>query len=314
MKAIILNEAGSASSFKYAEVPKPEINADEVLVKVSALSINPVDYKTRSSEGGIKRFFEDERPVILGWDLSGTIVEAGENVTDFKLNDEVFGMVNFPGKGKAYAEYVAVPASHLASKPKNISHEEAAAGTLALLTAWQALVTNGKIKEGDKVLIHGASGGVGHYATQIAKHFKAHVIGTSSGKNKEFVLQNGADQHIDYTKTDFEKEVSAVDLVLNPISNAINGRSVDVVKPGGKIIYILGAIAPEYAEKAKNKNVDLFAILVASSGTDMKTVADLMERGIIKSHVSQTFLFDEMEQAHLQLETGRTVGKIVVKL
>ncbi|MRX38327.1 zinc-binding dehydrogenase [Flavobacterium sp. LC2016-23] len=314
MKAIILNEAGSVSNFKYVEIPKPEINADEVLVKVSALSINPVDYKTRSSEGGIKRFFEDERPVILGWDLSGTIVEAGENVTDFKLNDEVFGMVNFPGKGKAYAEYVAVPASHLALKPENISHEEAAAGTLALLTAWQALVTNGKIKEGDKVLIHGASGGVGHYATQIAKHFKAHVIGTSSAKNKEFVLQNGADQHIDYTKTDFEKEVADVDLVLNSISDAINNRSIDVVKPGGKIIYILGTIAPEYAEKAKNKNVDLFAILVASSGADMKAVADLMQKGIVKSHVSQVFSFDEIDKAHLQLETGRTVGKIVVKL
>lgn len=314
MKAIILNEAGSVSNFKYVDIPKPEINANEVLVKVSALSINPVDYKTRSSEGGIKRFFEDERPVILGWDLSGTIVEAGENVTDFKLNDEVFGMVNFPGKGKAYAEYVAVPASHLALKPENISHEEAAAGTLALLTAWQALVTNGKIKEGDKVLIHGASGGVGHYATQIAKHFKAHVIGTSSAKNKEFVLQNGADEHIDYTKTDFEKEVADVDLVLNSISDAINNRSIDVVKPGGKIIYILGTIAPEYAEKAKNKNVDLFAILVASSGADMKAVADLMQKGIVKSHVSQVFSFDEMDKAHLQLETGRTVGKIVVKL
>lgn len=312
MKAIILNEAGSASNLKYADLPKPAINDDEVLVKVNALSINPVDYKTRSSEGGIKRFFEEERPVILGWDLSGKVVEAGKNVKDFKLNDEVFGMVNFPGKGKAYAEYVAVPASHLTLKPENISHEEAAAGTLALLTAWQALVTNGKIKEGDKVLIHGASGGVGHYATQIAKHFKAHVIGTSSEKNAAFVLQNGADQHIDYTKTDFKNEVSDVDLVLNSISDAINNRSIDVVKPGGKIIYILGAIAPEFAQKAKDKNVDLFAILVESSGTDMKTVADLMEKGIIKSHVSQIFAFDEMEKAHLQLETGRTVGKIVI--
>lgn len=314
MKAIILNDTESMPNLKYVDIPKPEINEDEVLVKVSALSINPVDYKTKSSAQYIKNFFGDERPIILGWDLSGTVVESGKNVTDFKLNDEVFGMVNFPGKGKAYAEYVAVPASHLALKPKNISHEEAAAGTLALLTAWQALVTNGKIKEGDKVLIHGASGGVGHYATQIAKHFKAHVIGTSSEKNKEFVLQNGADQHIDYSKTDFENEVSDIDLVLNPISDAINDRSINIVKPGGKIVYILGAIAPEFAQKAKDKNVDLFAILVQSSGTDMKTVADLMEKGIIKSHVSQTFAFDEMEKAHSQLETGRTVGKIVITL
>jgi NADPH:quinone reductase-like Zn-dependent oxidoreductase len=314
MKAIIVNEDENGSKLKYVEIQKPEINDDEVLVKVSALSINPVDYKTKSSAAYVNNFFADERPVILGWDLSGTIVEAGKNVTDFKLNDEVFGMVNFPGKGKAYAEYVAVPASHLALKPSTISHEEAAAGTLALLTAWQALVTNGKIKEGDNVLIHGASGGVGHYATQIAKHFKAHVIGTSSEKNKDFVLQNGADQHIDYTKTDFENEVSDIDLVLNSISDEINNRSINVVKPGGKIVYILGAINPEFAEKAKNKNVDLSSMLVASSGKDMKAVADLMEKGIIKSHISQTFTFDEMEKAHQQLETGRTVGKIVITI
>ena len=191
MRAIILNEAGSVSNLKYTDIPKPEINDDEVLIKVNALSINPVDYKTRSSEERINRLFGDKRPVILGWDLSGTVVELGKNVSQFKLNDEVFGMINYRGNGKAYAEYVAAPASHLALKPENISHEEAAAATLAFLTAWQALVTNGKIKEGDKVLIHGASGGVGHYATQIAKHFKAYVIGTSSEKNKEFVLQNG---------------------------------------------------------------------------------------------------------------------------
>jgi NADPH:quinone reductase-like Zn-dependent oxidoreductase len=235
-------------------------------------------------------------------------------VSQFKLNDEVFGMINYRGNGKAYAEYVAAPASHLALKPENISHEEAAAGTLAFLTAWQALVTNGKIKEGDKVLIHGASGGVGHYATQIAKHFKAFVIGTSSEKNKEFVLQNGADEHIDYAKADFENEVSDIDLVLNPISDEINNRSINVVKPGGKIIYILGEIDPEYVEKAKNKKIDLFAVFVKSSGPDINTAADLMQKGIIKSHVSQIFSFDEMKKAHLQLETGRTVGKIVIAL
>lgn len=314
MKAIILNEAGSVSNLTYVDIPKPEINDDEVLIKVSALSINPVDYKTRSSEERINRLFGEERPVILGWDLSGTVVELGKNVSQFKLNNEVFGMINYRGNGKAYAEYVAAPASHLALKPENISHEEAAAGTLAFLTAWQALVANGKIKEGDKVLIHGASGGVGHYATQIAKHFKAYVIGTSSEKNKEFVLQNGADLHIDYAKADFENEVSDIDLVLNPISDEINNRSINVVKPGGKIIFILGEIAPEYVEKAKNKNIDLFAVFVKSSGPDINTAADLMQKGIIKSHVSQIFSFDEMKKAHLQLETGRTVGKIVIAL
>ena len=313
MKKIIIHEAGSVDNLKYVESPIPEIKENEVLVKVASLSVNPVDYKARSSDGSLSWLFGSERPVVLGWDLSGTIEKIGSKVVDFKVGDAVFGMVNFPGNGSAYAEFVAVPSSHLTLKPNGISHPEAAAATLAALTAWQVL--NGNIKEGDKVLIHGASGGVGHYATQIAKYLGAFVIGTSSSKNRDFVLQNGADQHIDYTKEDFERVISDVDFVLDTIAGNTIEKSINATRTGGKIITIpSGNIPQEYLDKAKSKGVDLSFVLVQSSGEDMSILANLLEKGILKSHVSKIFSFDEMFKAHLQLETGRTVGRVVVNV
>jgi NADPH:quinone reductase-like Zn-dependent oxidoreductase len=315
MKAIILNEAGSVDNLRYVDLPKPIIQDDEVLVKVHSLSVNPVDYKARKNIGTLSWLFGNERPVILGWDLSGTVIELGKNVQSFQINDAVFGMVNFPGKGNAYAEYVAVPVSQIALKPNNISHQEASAATLAALTAWQSLVTKGKVKKGDKVLIHGASGGVGHYALQIAKHLGAYIIGTSSAKNREFVLQNGADEHIDYANEDFEKIVSDIDFVLDTIAEEIIPRSINITKTGGTIVSIpSGNIPQEYVEKAQDKGIDLSFVLVQSSGEDMGILADLLQRGILKSHVSETFTFEEMPKAHLQLETGRTVGRVVVNM
>lgn len=313
MKKIIIHEAGSVDNLKYVESSIPEIKENEVLVKVASLSVNPVDYKARSSDGSLSWLFGSERPVVLGWDLSGTIEKTGSKVVDFKIGDAVFGMVNFPGNGSAYAEFVAVPSSHLTLKPTGISHSEAAAATLAALTAWQVL--NGNIKEGDKVLIHGASGGVGHYATQIAKYLGAFVIGTSSSKNRDFVLQNGADQHIDYTKEDFERVISDVDFVLDTIAGNTIEKSINTTRTGGKIITIpSGNIPQEYLDKAKSKGVDLSFVLVKSSGEDMSILANLLEKGILKSHVSKIFSFDEMAKAHLQLETGRTVGRVVVNV
>ncbi|MFM2381839.1 MAG: hypothetical protein RLZZ76_606 [Candidatus Parcubacteria bacterium] len=315
MKAIILNEAGGVENLIYTDISKPTIKNNEVLVKTVSLSINPVDYKARSNSGALSWLFGEERPAILGWDLSGTIVEVGEDVTDFKIGDVVFGMANFPGKGNAYAEYVAIPSTHLALKPANISHQEAAAATLAALTAWQALVKKGNVKKGDKVLIHGASGGVGHYATQIAKYFGAYVYGTSSSKNREFVLQNGVDTHIDYTTEDFSEIVSDADFVLNTVTDSLISKSIDVTKEGGIIVTIPSTtISNEDAEKAKSKSVNLSSLLVASSGEDMLQIAQLMEKGVLKSHVSKTFSFDEMKEAHLYLEKGRTVGKIAITI
>ncbi|WP_269235545.1 NADP-dependent oxidoreductase [Flavobacterium flavigenum] len=315
MKTIILNEPGSVDNLLYAESAKPSINTNEVLVKTISLSVNVIDYKVRSNEGALNWILGADRPAVIGWDLSGTVVEVGNDVSDFKIGDEVFGMANFPGKGNAYAEFVAVPSAHLTLKPKAVSHQEAASATLAALTAWQALAEKGNIKKGDKVLIHAASGGVGHYATQIAKHFGAYVIGTSSAKNKDFILQNGADQHIDYTAENFQQIVSDADFVLDTLGGDTILKSLDVVKQGGTIISIASSsFSAQELEKAKAKEVNLSFLLVASSGKNMLQLAELLEKGIIKSHVSKIFAFEQMREAHLYLEKGRTVGKIVVNL
>ena len=213
MKAFILSDPGAADMLQLSDVEKPMIQPDQVLVQVKAISINPVDVKSRAGKGVYGRL-KEIKPLILGWDISGIVSEVGTEVTDFKVGDEVFGMVNFPGHGQAYAEYVAAPASHLALKPDNISHEEAAAATLAALTAYQGLVQQAKVQAGQKVLIHAAAGGVGHFAVQIAKHLGAHVTGTSSAANKDLVLKLGADAHIDYRSVKFEEVVNDLDFVL----------------------------------------------------------------------------------------------------
>ena len=315
MKTIIIKEAGGIDNLIHSEVSKPIIKENEVLVKVKAISINPVDVKARANENMLNWIYGDLRPIVLGWDISGEILEKGTLVNDFHINDEVFGMVNFIGNGSAYAEYVAVPADQLALKPQNITHEEAAAATLAALTAWQVLVERAKIKEGDKVLIHAASGGVGHYAVQIAKYFGAYVIGTSSAENKNFVLSLGADEHIDYKNESLSDCINTVDIVLDTISGDVLLQSIDIVKEKGIIITIPSPeFSAEASQKAKDRNIELEFLMVKSSGANMRGIASLLRSDKIKSTVSKTFSFDEMGMAHLQVETGRTVGKIVVVL
>jgi len=311
MKAIQLSEPGGVEVLQLVDLPVPGIKADEVLVQVKALSINHVDVKSRNGKGVFGRL-KDQLPLILGWDISGIVTDVGQHVKNFKKGDAVLGMVNFPGHGKAYAEYVAVPASQLALKPGNISFEEAAAATLAALTAWQALVTNAKIKKGDKVLIHAASGGVGHFAVQLAKHLSAYVVGTSSAKNKDFVLSLGADEHIDYKNQKFEESTSNLDFVLDAIGGEYIDRSLEVIKPGGTIISIPSGLNESVTEKAKEKGVNGYFILVQSNGEDMKNIAQLLESGAIKANVSEIFPFEQMAKAHTSVESGRTVGKVVV--
>lgn len=311
MKAIVLKTAGNVEHLDYVELEKPTIKDGEVLIKVKAISINPVDAKSRQGKGVYGRI-KEESPLILGWDISG-IVEESKSET-FKVGDEVFGMVNFPGHGKAYAEYVAAPANQLALKPKNISFEEAAASTLVALTAYQALVHNANIQKGQNVLVHAASGGVGHIAVQLAKHFGAKVTGTSSAKNKDFVLSLGADSHIDYHGFDWKSAGRTFDFILDTIGGENIDHSLEVTKEGGSIISIPTGLNEEVTAKAQEKGVKGYFILVQSNGEDMKQIAHLLEIGAIKPHVSKTFPFDQMREAHLEQETGRTIGKIVVTL
>lgn len=312
MKAIILVQPGSTSNLVMREIHTPQIGDEEVLVQVKSISINPVDTKTRQG-GGVYKYgnVSKQSDLILGWDISGTV--AATNSTRFAIGEEVFGMVNFPGMGSAYAEYVAAPAEHLVLKPANISHQEAAAATLAALTVVQVFREAG-VKTGDRILIHAASGGVGHYAIQLAKEIGAYVIGTSSAANREFILSLGADEHFDYKGGNLADATHDIDFVFDSLGpeNIIN--SLSVIKNGGKVISIVTQFNDDLTAQLAAKNVTGKFLLVQSSGEDMKYLATLLENGKLKSHISKSFAFDKMADAHQQIETGRTVGKIVVNI
>lgn len=312
MKAIILKETGGTQNLIHTDIEKPTIKENEILIKVKAISINPVDVATRSDEVMLNWITGNKKPVVLGWDISGTIVAKGKEVDQFDLDDDVFGMVNFMGRGNAYAEYVAAPAHQLAKKSKDISYEKAAVTTLAALTALQSLKS---IKNGNKVLIHAGSGGVGHFAIQIAKHMGAYVITTSSKKNRDFVLSLGANQHIDYTTEKFNEVITDVDFVLDTIGGDVLFDSLDVLKPNGTVVALRSLeFSEELQQKAEKSMIKMQPLLVSSNGEDMNTLKNLLEENVIKPHISHTFSFDKMAEAHLQIETNRTVGKVVITL
>jgi NADPH:quinone reductase-like Zn-dependent oxidoreductase len=311
MKAIILKGFGGVEHLVISDIPRPVISDNEVIVNVKAIGINPVDIKTRKGKG-LAAAFANIDPVILGWDISGVITQTGRRVTSFKTGDEVFGMINFPGHGKAYADYVAAPETHLTLKPSNISHQEAAGASLAALTAWQVLKYKAGLKKGDRVLIHSAAGGVGHYAVQMAKYLGAWVAGTASEKNRDFVLELGADQHIDYENQKFEEVLHDLDFVLDTIGGENTIRSFGTLRPGGTIICIPSGTSEDINEKARVKGLNGDHFRVQSNGDDMKEIASLLEKGQLKSIISGTFSLDEIREVHLQIETGKTKGKIVV--
>ncbi|WP_338870539.1 NADP-dependent oxidoreductase [Spirosoma sp. SC4-14] len=309
MKAIILTDFGSVDNLVLSDIEVPVAANGDVLIKTSAISVNPIDVKTRAGKG-VSALLKNTQPMILGWDISGVVVESKTAV--FKPGDEVFGMANFPGLGKTYAEYVSVPANHLTLKPASISHAEAAAASLAALTAWQALVSHATIRPGQRVLIHAAAGGVGHFAVQIARQMGAYVIGTASAQNRDFVLSIGANEHIDYKAQPLAEATQDIDFVLDAIGGENIDHSLAVMKPGATIISIPSGKNELVKEKAEANGMIGYPIRVQSNGGDMKQLADLLADGRMKAHVSQTFGFDEMKKAHQQIETGKTQGKLVV--
>lgn len=311
MKAIILEGFGGVENLVVTELPVPVINEYEVLVQVKAIAINPVDIKTRKGKGlaeSLKKF----NSIIPGWDIAGTVTATGDNVTSFRAGDDVFGMVNFPGHGKAYAEYVAAPEAHLALKPAEITFEEAAGACLAALTAWQILKEKVRIKPGDKVLIHGAAGGVGHFAVQIAKYLGADVTGTASAENRDFVLSLGASTHIDYEDVPFETVASEMDFVLDTVGGTYIDRSLKVMRKGGTLVSINSGTTEGLEDKAAEAGMTGSKFMVQSDGHNMREIAGLLGTGSIRSHVSAIYAFDQVQSAHQQVETGKTRGKVVL--
>lgn len=309
MKAYLLYEAGGPDQLVLGETPRPTLKSGEVLIKVKAIGINPADTIYRNSPTFITHIFGQKRPVILGWDMAGEVVEKADNTNGFEIGDAVFALLQ---NARGYAQFVAVNTELLAHKPDTITFEEAAAAPMAGLTAWQPLVHGMTIKREDQILIHGASGGVGHYAVQLAKYLGAHVIATSSAKNRNFVLSLGADKHIDYQTENFWEITGDVDFVFDTIGGETLAHSIEVVKPSGTIISIIPTSDKRLKAKAQAKNINLTLWGLKFNGDDLRAFANLIAKGVLKSYLAKTYPFTAMAEAHTQVETRRTAGKIVL--
>ena len=314
MKAAIINEFGDADVLQITEVDKPQINEEQVLIKVKAIGINPVDTKVRAGTSGISK--QITLPVILGWDVSGTIVNVGKNVTQFKTGDDVFGCVGFPRLGNAYAEFTLADPKLLAIKPNNISFEAAAAVPLAGLTAYQAINEELKVSSEQRILIQAAAGGVGHLAVQFAKINGALVIGTASEKNEKFLKSIGVDQVIDYKKEKFEERVQDVDAALDAMGGEILYRTISCVKRGGIVVCLPSSTKndPKAIELANERNIKLIWPMMRPDGEQMRLIANLAQDKKMKVSVDKIFTLDQITWAHKAVETHQTKGKVVVKV
>ncbi|TDT42137.1 NADPH:quinone reductase-like Zn-dependent oxidoreductase [Streptomyces sp. BK208] len=304
MRAVVVERWGGPEELVEREVERPEPGLNEVLVRVHAAGVNPVDWKTRAS-GSLIGW--DAVPAV-GWDVSGTVEAVGPGVGLFRPGDEVFGMPRFPRQAGAYAEYVVAPARHLARKPAGLTHTEAAALPLAGLTAWQALVDTADVRPGERVLVHAAAGGVGHLAVQIAKARGAYVIGTAGAAKHALVRELGADEMIDYRSVRFEDAVSDVDVVLDGIGGGTAERSIGVLRDGGRLITLPG---PDDVPAAPDGVLATW-MLVEPDHHGLREIAALVERGAVRPVVETALPLAEAAKAHEIGEQGRTTGKIVL--
>ena len=287
----------------------PEPREGEVLVRVHAAGINPVDWKTCAGEGVASRL-EDPFPFIPGWDVSGVVEALGAGVSGFKVGDAVCGMVRWHWGGGGYAEYVAAPATDLVAKPHTMDDSQAAGLPLAALTAWQALFETTDLQAGQTVLIHAAAGGVGHVAVQLAKWKGARVIGTASARNEAFLRELGVDRVIDYNQTRFEDVAGDVDVVLDGVGGEIQERSWGVLKPGGMLASIRGRPSEE---QAASRGVRARHVSVRAEQAQLRAIADLANEGRLRVHVHETLPLEQVRKAHEMSKTGHTRGKLVLR-
>lgn len=308
MKAIRIHEFGGPEVLKYEDAPNPSPAKDEVVIKIHASGVNPVDCKIRA--GLAQGKFPVELPLIPGWDVSGEIEEVGSDVLNFRKGDEVYSRPD-PTRNGTYAEYVVVKADQVNSKPKSLDHDKAAAVPLAGLTAWQGLFEHGDLKADQKVLIHAASGGVGTFAVQFAKWKGAFVIGTASEENIDFLYDLGADEVIDYKTEKFEDKVKDVDLVFDLVGGETQKRSLSVIREGGRLVT---TVQPGNQEEAKEKNIQIIGYMAKSYPADLQQIADLIDSGKIKPIVTEILPLKEAAKAQEMIDSHHTRGKIVLKV
>jgi NADPH:quinone reductase-like Zn-dependent oxidoreductase len=311
VRAVLQREFGPPDVLRLEDLPEPEPIPTEVKVRVHAAGVNPVDCKTRAGKGmaGVL----GEPPLVLGWDVSGTVVTVGGGVTRFRVGDEVFGMPWFPREAAAYAEYVTAPSRHFAAKPGVLSHEEAGALPLAGLTAWQILVDAIQLQEGDDLLIHGAAGGVGHLAVQIAKARGATVVGTARSEQEAWLVGLGADRVIDYRSERFEEELADLDAVID--FTGTNGeRSLEVLRPGGILVSVPSGTSEELVAKATKGRRRVTGFLVEPDPVGLAGLEELVEAGKLQVHVDRVFELAEAGAAHRAAEDHHGGGKIVLRV
>jgi NADPH:quinone reductase-like Zn-dependent oxidoreductase len=332
MKAFIVDQYKKDSALRFGEVPEPVVRDRDVLVAIHATSLNPLDTKIR--DGEFKLILPYRLPFVLGNDVAGVVVGVGSRVRNFKAGDEVYAR---PSKDRigTFAERIAVDEADVALKPTNLSMEQAASVPLVALTAWQVLVERAQLKAGQKVLVHAGSGGVGTFAIQLAKHLGATVATTTSTENVELVKSLGADVVVDYKKEDFAKVLSGYDVVLNSLGKDTLEKSIEVLKPGGKLVSISGPPDAAFARengfnwllqqvmrllsfgirrKARRRGVSYSFLFMRANGRQLSEVTTLIESGVIRPVVDRVFPFQATNEAMDYLAKGRAKGKVVISV
>ncbi|WP_337268456.1 NADP-dependent oxidoreductase [Oryzifoliimicrobium ureilyticus] len=331
MKAVKFYRFGGPDVLQYEDAAKPEITANDVLVRVHAVGLNPPDWYLREGFKALTPAWRPEVafPAIPGTDISGVVEAVGEEVSGFAVGEEVYAMVRFPsgfaGKSRAYAEYVSVSQSELAHKPKGVDHIHAAGAPMSLLTAWQFLIDVGHDEQnplqphkhepialtGKTVLVNGAAGGVGHFALQLAKWKGAHVIAVASGKNEAVLRELGADEFIDYTQRAPEDFVRGVDLVVDSVGGPKSARFLRTLKRGGSLFPVF-SLGFDGAEEAQANGITVSTTQVRSSGAQLEEIAPLLSDGTIRVVIDSTYPLAEAAKAHKRAEEGHIQGKIVL--
>ena len=332
MKAFVVAKYGK-DGVRAADVPEPQVGANDVLVKVSAASINPLDKMVRNGE--FKQLLKYKTPFVLGHDVAGVVVQVGATVRDFKIGDEVFARPRDLRIG-TFAEYIAIDQNDVAHKPASLTLREAAAVPLVALAAWQILVEKAQLKPGQKVLVHAGAGGLGSTVIQLAKHLGAHVATTTTGATEELVRDLGADVVIDYTKQDFAQILSGYDLVLDSLGGENLMKSLTVLKPGGLAIGVAGPPDPAFAKqlgapkpfqfvmsflsrkvrkRAKELGVRYSFFFMRANGSQLGKLAALYDAGDLRPVLDSTFAFERTLDALTYVESGKVrAGKVVVTL
>ena len=315
MRALVIDRLGEASELHLAEVPAPIPVVDELIVRVIAAGINPIDAKTRAGKGAAAAI--PIYPAILGNDFSGVVVHSPYEAFPLQPGDEVYGMARVPRTSGTYAEYVPVSSMSVTRKPATLSHIEAAAVPLAALTAWGLVVDMAAAGPGQRMLIHAGSGGVGHFAVQLARHAGAHVIATGSTRNLGFLRELGAHEVIDYTTQRFEEELSGLDSVIDLIGNVHDDtgtRSLRVLRPGGILVNAPTGSWPTLMNEAAAVNIRATGYKVSADARTLDRITQLIDDGTVRVHVDRVFDLAEGAEAHRLLETGHTRGKIVLRV